>query len=213
MPSRSRQHGRRNIPNRKAGRFRRGRLSPLRRAAFQNLSRTFAAVRDPSAAEHPFATTQFPTATDGIIRGFPITDYAPPVRAFWNLVENARLAAPPFDWSEWLEGICESSKDPLDPRLVAMLSPTDLRRYLTMLQRAERFVEGTWGAALRNGVFDALLTRILSLSSTRDWRWGTRRIRSGQARNRRGVLPPTIRRRRRREAHRLRISSLAPAIA
>ena len=49
--------------------------------------------------------------------------------------------------------------------LVAGLSPADLRRYLTMLQRAERFTDGTWETALRNGVFDALLSRILALDS------------------------------------------------
>lgn len=43
-------------------------------------------------------------------------------------------------------------------RLCRGLVSPDLGRYLTMLQRAERFSDGTWAIALRNDVFEMLVS-------------------------------------------------------
>lgn len=139
-----------------------GRLPSRQRADFEGLASLFAAARIQSGARHPFATAHYPESSSGAIAGFPFTTYAPPVLAFWELVESCRLGASPFDWQGWSEERWPGTEI-LDPLLIARLTPADLRRYLTMLQRAERFVDGVWGAALHSGVFESLLSRILSL--------------------------------------------------
>ena len=140
------------------------RLSAAQRQKFEALAATLAGAKALSDG-HSFAPTIFPVTRARVISGFPYTEYAPPVQTFWDLVEGAGLIAAPFDWPAWANEITNAGMELLDPQLVASLSPADLRRYLTMLQRAERFTDGTWGNALRNGVFDMLLERILALDT------------------------------------------------
>jgi Family of unknown function (DUF6508) len=89
----------------------------------------------------------------------------PADRSILEVDRGFRLAASPFDWPSWTSEIRARDQDPLDPALMASFSPADLRRYLTMLNRIERFTEGTWQAALESGAFDAILDRLLQVDS------------------------------------------------
>jgi hypothetical protein len=140
-------------------------LSPLseeQRTILRKLKGSFASARA-SQGNRPVAVTRFPAVRHGVITGFPFTEYSEPVESFWALVGQAHLLAAPFDWSAWAGDVRSSGRDVLDPAFVAGLSSTDLRRYLTMLQRAERFNDGTWAIALTNGVFEMLIERLLEL--------------------------------------------------
>lgn len=141
-----------------------GRLSCNGRARIEELAGTFAAARSHPSAPHPFASTVFPPRRDdNIVNGFPGTDYDGAVQDFWTTIDELQLASEPFDWPAWFEEIRSAGKDPIDSTLVTELNAADIRRYLTMLRRVERFTEGAWMEALNRGVFDALLRRILML--------------------------------------------------
>lgn len=118
----------------------------------------------PGRSREPLATITIPAIReDGIVEGFPWTDYGPEIDRFWSAVRRARLSAEPFDWPAWLEEVRASGTDHLGPMLVASLTAQDLRRYLTALERSERFSDGTWRAALDSGAFEALVGNILVL--------------------------------------------------
>lgn len=140
-----------------------GRLDPQARAELKALAAIFAEARAGSGPDrHPLATTTFPAVReDGTIAGFPWTEYDPAIERFWSMVRRLQLCADPFDWPAWLDELRAAGADPLDPELVAGLTLPDLRRYLTALERVERFSDGTWRAALDRGVFEAVLRRIL----------------------------------------------------
>jgi hypothetical protein len=141
-----------------------GCMSAGERTEVEELARIFEAARVGTDADHPFASTVIPPRrADGVIAGFSWVRYALPVDGFWDLIARLGLAAAPFDWPEWASQLRSSGNDLLDPELVASLAPPDLRRCLTMLQRAERFTDGTWASALNRGVFDALLAKIIAL--------------------------------------------------
>jgi hypothetical protein len=142
------------------------RLAPADRAELEALAALFAAARlCPAHTEHSLTTTIIPPVReDGTIAGLPWIDYEGPIASFWRIIHRLGLTCPGFDWQTWLDEPRASGAIPLDPQLVARHSTEDLCRYLTALERAERFSEGTWRAALDSGIFEAVLSRIVRTS-------------------------------------------------
>ncbi|QQP97464.1 DUF6508 domain-containing protein [Lysobacter enzymogenes] len=84
--------------------------------------------------------------------------YHPSVAEFFHV-----LGATPcwFD-REYDRGRCGALLQ--DPDAIASADLTTLRSLLTACQRAERFGEGAWGAAVDQGYIAALLTRLQALA-------------------------------------------------
>lgn len=139
------------------------RLALLDRAEMEALAALFAAARSspPTVGPALAHTIIPPVREDGTIAGLPWTEYEAPIARFWRIIHRLGLTDEEFDWPAWLDELRASGADPLDPELVARLSAYDLSRYLTALERAERFCDGTWRAALDRGIFEMVLARIL----------------------------------------------------
>ncbi|WP_030157143.1 DUF6508 domain-containing protein [Glycomyces sp. NRRL B-16210] len=92
------------------------------------------------------------TPSGAITMPFPM--YGDTVQEIRNLL--GEVAVTPFDWPAWLSAHPEA----LSPEAIAAAGPATAARAATAVLRGERFSEGTIEAALRDGVFTAILERL-----------------------------------------------------
>jgi hypothetical protein len=111
-------------------------------------------------AADPAATGKWVAArerADGVIHvGY--VRYGPIAHEFLEFMEKKDLVIR-FDWPGWTGTEVVSRKD---TDTIALATPEDALKYLTVMMRADRFSEGTLLDAFERGLVSTALTRVLT---------------------------------------------------